>query len=155
MKLTADRRYRKSTYTISDLKVDGVWLCNVLEDKDRGLTNGMTLDAIAKRKVYGETAIPTGTYEIDLDIVSPKFKDRPWAKKYNGIVPRLKATKGFVGVLIHPGTDENSTAGCLIVGLNKVRGKVVNSVETYYKLMDNYLMPAKARGERVTIQIGG
>lgn len=154
MRLTADRKYRKETYTISNLKVNGVWVCNVLEDKDRGLTNGMTLDAIAKRKVYGKTAIPAGTYEIDLNTVSPKFKDRPWGKRYNGIVPRLVATKGFVGILIHPGTDENSTDGCLIVGLNKVKGKVVNSQDTYYMLMDKYLMPAKARGEKVFITIG-
>jgi len=65
----------------------------------------MPLEEITSIKVKNETAIPTGTYSVNMNIVSPKFKDRAWAKPYNGKIPRLINVPGFDGVLIHPGTD--------------------------------------------------
>ena len=37
MKLLVDRAWKKETYTVSRLFVDGVRFCEVIEDKDRGL----------------------------------------------------------------------------------------------------------------------
>lgn len=135
MKLELIRKYKKSTYTIGKLYIDGKYLCDTLEDKDRGLDDSMSEGVIKSKKVYGKTAIPTGTYFIDLNTVSPKFKDRSWAKPYNGKIPRLVGVKGFDGVLIHPLNDASESIGCVGVGQNKVKGKVVNSVATFNKLM--------------------
>lgn len=38
-----------------------------------------------------------------MNVVSPKFKDRSWAKPYDGKIPRLLDVPGFEGVLLHPG----------------------------------------------------
>jgi hypothetical protein len=65
----------------------------------------MSLEEIKKIKVPNETAIPAGAYNVTLNVVSPKFKDRAWAKPYGGKVPRILNVPGFEGVLIHPGTD--------------------------------------------------
>jgi hypothetical protein len=65
----------------------------------------MSLEEIKKIKVPNETAIPTGTYNVTLNVISPKFKDRTWAKPYGGKVPRILNVPGFNGVLLHPGTD--------------------------------------------------
>ena len=135
MKLLLKRRYKKSNYTIGDLYIDGEWFSNTLEDKDRGLSQSMPLEEIKKIKVPNETAIPAGTYNVTLNVVSPKFKDRAWAKPYGGKVPRILNVPGFEGVLIHPGTDQNSTSGCIILGKNKIVGKVINSQATFHKLM--------------------
>jgi hypothetical protein len=55
------------------LYIDGVFFCNTLEDKDRGLKQTDSLATIQSKKVYAETAIPTGTYEIQMNIKSPKY----------------------------------------------------------------------------------
>ena len=94
----------------------------------------MLLGTIQRLKKPGKTAIPTGTYFVDMKTVSPKFKLRKWAKANGGRVPRLQRVPGFDGVLIHPGNTAADTDGCILVGKNKVKGKVVESVETYLDL---------------------
>ena len=127
MKLTLKRIALKPTYTIGHLYIDGKYFCDTIEDKVRDLKK--------EPKIKGQTAIPYGTYEVITNVVSPRFKDRSWAKPYGGKVPRLVHVPGFEGVLIHPGTDQNSTSGCLIIGQNKIKGKVINSQKTFYALM--------------------
>lgn len=136
MELTLERRWPKADYTIGAFFVDGVRHHETLEPTDRGLTQDMPISKIRRIKVYGKTAIPKGRYKVDMNTVSPRFKNRIWAKKYGGIVPRLLAVPCWSGVLIHPGTDQSSTSGCIIVGENKVKGKVMNSAKTFEKLMD-------------------
>ena len=87
----------------------------------------MSLKEINNKKVYGETAVPTGTYKVDMNTVSPKFKSRTWAKPYGGKLPRLVLVPGYDGVLIHPGNKAEDTLGCILVGENKAVGQVLNS----------------------------
>lgn len=152
MELQLKRRFRGPKYTVGSLFVNGVYECDTLEDTDRGLTSDMSVDVIKAKKIYGETAIPSGTYDIDMNIVSPKFKDRPWAKFCGGKLPRLLNVKGYGGVLIHVGNKAEDTLGCILVGDNKVKGQVVNSTSTFQQL---YLQMLKAhtRGEKITITI--
>ena len=152
MELLIQRKWRKEKYTIGWLYVDGVPLCNTLEDPDRGLASWMSEAAIKAMKIAGNTAIPTGTYDVVLS-VSPKFKYRVWAKKYGGLVPEILNVKGYSGIRIHPGTDASSTEGCLLVGDNKEVGKLLNSQKRYYELMDKYLFPAWENGEKIRITI--
>ncbi len=42
-------------------------------------------------------------------------------------MPRLLNVKGFDGILIHKGSNANSSAGCIIVGKNTVVGGVTSS----------------------------
>ena len=132
--------------------VDGVYECDTLEDTDRGLSNDMTIEEIKKKKVYGQTAIQTETYEINMDVVSPKFKNRSWAKPYNGKLPRLMNVSGYEGVLIHVGNKPEDTLGCLRVGQNKIKGQVVNSTATFHELMAK-LVKAHDKGENISITI--
>lgn len=71
-----------------------------------------------------------------MNTVSPKFKDRVWAKPYGGKLPRLENVPGYEGVLIHVGNKPADTLGCILVGQNKVKGQVINSTATFNKLME-------------------
>lgn len=135
IKVLVKRIAKKTKYTIGKLFINGVFYANTLEDTDRGLTQNMSEDEIKSKKIYGETAIPTGTYKIDMGTISPKFKNHSWAKPYKGKIPRLINVKGFDGVLIHPGNSDQDTFGCLLVGKNDVVGKVTNSVNYFHKIM--------------------
>lgn len=142
MKLTLNRIYRGPSYTIGKLYIDDKYFCDTLEDTDRGLTDIMPLAEILKIKKPSETAIPSGTYKITLDIVSPKFSTKAFYQQVcNGKLPRLLNVKGFNGVLIHSGNTEKDSSGCILVGQNKVKGKVINSQETFkklYKILKDY-----------------
>jgi hypothetical protein len=138
MKLVLKRINNQDNYCEGKLYIDGIYQCDVIEDTDRGLTNEMSITEIQSKKVYGETAIPKGTYQITLDVVSPKFKDRSWATFCEGKLPRLLDVPGFEGVLIHTGNEASNSLGCLLVGQKTKDGWVSNSTQTfkdlYYKL---------------------
>lgn len=134
MRLELTRIYKGRDYTIGRLYVDGVYLCDTLEDTDRGLSSAMTSAEIKALKVFGKTAIPRGMYFVDMQTVSPRFRLRKWAKAHGGRVPRLQGVRGFDGVLIHPGNTASDTDGCVLVGYNKAKGKVIESVAAYERL---------------------
>lgn len=137
MKLRVERRYRLSNYTIGKLYIDNAYFCDTLEDTDRGLDSSMSLEDIQKAKVKGATCIPYGTYKISLSIKSNKYSNfakYKYAAISAGYMPRIMGVKGFDGILIHAGNTAADTDGCLLVGYNKVKGKVVNSQDTWTKL---------------------
>lgn len=117
MELTLKRIAKKDTYTIGKLYVDGEYFCDTLEDKDRGLTSSMPLEDIKKAKVYGQTAIPSGKYQVTMNM-SSRFKK---------VMPLLLNVPGFDGIRIHSGNTAADTQGCILLGQNKVVGKVINS----------------------------
>ena len=153
MELKLIRKEKEANYTIGDLFVNGILFSQTLEDKDRGLTQDMPLEEIKAKKVYGKTAIPTGTYEIDMNTISPKFQARSWAKPYGGKLPRLLNVPGYEGILIHPFNSAAESLGCIGVGDNSIKGMITDSSRTFMSLMSKYLLPAKVRGEKITISI--
>jgi hypothetical protein len=154
MRIELKRIYTCATYTIGHLYVNGEYVCDTVEDTDRGLHQGMTAAQIRKVKVYRQTAIPTGTYKVTMNVQSPKFAQYEYYKKFcNGYLPRLLNVPGFDGILIHKGVSANSSAGCIIVGYNTIKGRVTDSQKAWEKLMKKYLMPAKVLGESIEIVI--
>ena len=152
MEILLKRIARRPKYTIGKLYVDGKYVCDTIEDTDRGLSDNMTLEEIKKKKIKHQTAIPTGRYQVTINQVSPKFSQKPFYYKNanKGRVPRLLKVKGFDGILIHSGVNQDSSSGCLIVGENKVVGKVINSQATFIKL---YKLLQTAKGNiYITIQ---
>ena len=155
MKLEIDRRWKKETYTIGRLYVDGELFCNTLEDRDRGLKKTDTLLSIKTRKVYGETAIPTGIYGVAMNVTSPKFAAVAWYWQLcQGKMPRLLSVPGFDGILIHPGGSNGplDTMGCILVGRNTKVGKLTESKATFKALYER-MKKAYDKGEEITIDI--
>ena len=122
MKLELKRIVKKADYTIGKLYVDGKYFCDTLEDKVRDLSK--------ENKVYGQTAIPAGKYEIEM-VNSPKFSPR-----FDGArLPLLMDVPQFKGILIHSGNTTADTLGCILVGKNKIIGGLVNSKDTMLSLL--------------------
>jgi hypothetical protein len=118
------------------------YFCDTLEDKDRGLRDDMPLDEIRKIKIPHETAIPTGVYKIIVNLSPSKRR----------MLPRLSDVPGFSGILIHRGNTKRDSSGCILVGENKVKGRVINSAQ-YEKRLVEMLTEAQERGEEITIKI--
>ena len=117
IKLRLERRYKGSKYTIGKLFINDEYFCDTIEDIDRGLKSNMSVEYIKKKKVYAETAIPTGTYKIEMT----------YSSKFKRILPLLVDVKGFSGIRIHRGNTEKDSSGCIVIGENKVKGRVINS----------------------------
>lgn len=136
MKLTLKRIALRNTYTIGKLFIDDEYFCDTLEDKVRDLgKNG-------EGKVYGETAIPYGEYEIKVTY-SPKFKR---------MLPLLLNVPYFIGIRIHRGNTAKDSDGCILVGKNTQVGKVLNSTP-YEKEIVEILTQAQNAGKTITINI--
>ena len=156
MELKLIRKYKAKNYCIGHLYVNGVYECDTLEPPYMGTKQTDSIDSIRNTK-NGNTAIPSGVYNINMDIISPKFKDRSWAKPFGGKLPTIEDVPAFDRVLIHVGNiasqfGKSDTQACILVGENKVKGRVINSTACFYELM-TVLLKAKSTGESIELTI--
>lgn len=146
MELKLQRFALKNNYTIGKLYINNNVFCDTIEDRVRDLNKD------GEGKVYGKTAIPYGRYEITMKIQSPKYSQRSSYAWCNGYLPRVLNVPHFDGILIHAGNTAEDSAGCILVGENKVKGQVINSMATLKKLIP-ILKRASDNGEKIWITI--
>lgn len=151
MKLTIKRTITRNSYTLGKLYIDGVYFCDTLEDKDRGLTQDMNIGQIQLLKINGETAIPKGIYKVTLDVISPKFSKYPfYMETCKGKLPRLIDVKGYEGVLIHvaDGPKRDSLVqGCIGVGNLSAEEYLMNGKKVFAELYN------KLKGNNIELEI--
>jgi hypothetical protein len=134
MELRVERLWKKNKYTVGRLFVDGNMFCNTLEDRLRDLP--------AEKKIPERTAIPAGKYKVIYN----------WSPKFGRNLPRLLNVPYFDGILIHPGSTADDSAGCILVGKNTEVGRLTESRYTSDRL--NVLIEdAQRKGEEITIEI--
>jgi len=131
MRIKLQRKFKSDKYTLGELFLNGEFFCNTIEDRVRELPiicpdTPKWKQCRCKEKVYAETAIPAGTYKVTLG-ESPRFKC---------VLPIIHDVPHFLGVLIHTGNTEEDSAGCIIVGMNTQKGKVLQSKVIMTKLME-------------------
>jgi len=132
MKLTLQRQPSAAGCTIGRLAIDGVPECWTLEDVVR--PPGV--------KVPGRTAIPAGTYRVEVTH-SPRFGTR---------LPLLHAVPNFTGIRIHPGNTQDDTEGCILVGSDRGVAAIKRSRAAFGKLLAK-IEAAQARKVAITIEI--
>lgn len=132
MRISIERKYRRPTYTIGRLSVDGEPFCDTLEDPVRA----------PGQKIPGDTAVPAGAYEVILTR-SPRFKR---------VLPLLLDVPGFTGVRIHAGNTPADTEGCILVGQNTLRGMLTQSRAAEAALTARLAHAGKA-GEKIYLEI--
>lgn len=126
--------------TIGSLSIDGKFECFILEDKDRGLIDTMSIAEIVGTKIYGKTAIPYGRYEIDWTM----------SNRFKVMMPILKNVKGYEGIRIHKGNSEIDSLGCLLCGTKKASNRITESTSATNKL---YIKIAEAKKQGIKIYI--
>ena len=121
------------------------FLCYTLEDEYR------------TKKVYAETRIPSGTYDLTLRKVGRM--DAKYKKKFRDMHKGMLWVRNvfnFEYILIHIGNDDDDSAGCLLVGntqyspLVKDKGFIGNSTDAY-KYIYPYIADVLDSGQKVTI----
>ena len=106
--LILKRKWFTDKSTIGELSLDNEFQCHTLEDTVRDPNNDGILQA--NEKVWGETAIPAGRYEIVISF-SNKFQKK---------LPLLLNVKFFKGIRIHPLNKASESLGCIGVGIYDV-----------------------------------
>ena len=118
-KLTLKRIAKKADYTIGRLEDEtGNRICDTLEPTWRDFKGG-------ELKVPRKSAVPEGTY--------PVVVTKSW--KFGKYLPLLVGVPGFEGIRIHSGNTNKDTDGCILVGQNLEKGKVLMSRITLERLM--------------------
>lgn len=129
MEIELIRRHLKKEYTIGKLFIDKIPFCDTLEDVVRDLSDynhDSDFDDPGEGKIYGQTAIPAGRYQV-IVTYSPKFGKR---------LPELLSVPGFLNIRIHAGADAKHTEGCILVGENKQKGRLINGGYYQSKLVE-------------------
>ena len=134
MEIIVNRIFKASTYTIGELSVDGNYICDTLENRVRP----------TGEKVYGETAIPYGTYTVTLS----------YSNRFKKTMPEILNVPNFSGIRIHCGNSSKDTEGCLLVGKwdGKTENWISDSKNSYNKLY-SLLEEAFNKKENITITI--
>lgn len=141
MKLIVYRDDRRENCTLGHMAVDGEYFCKTLEDKCRDENLNGIFDN-NETKVYGETAIPYGTYKVIMH----------WSPKFGRTLPLLLDVPHFEGVLIHVGNYAKDTYGCILVGEYHSGDMLCNS-KVYETKLSERISEAISSGEEVTIEI--
>ena len=129
MELLVRRLVFEKTYTEGQLFIDGAYFCDTLEDRTRDFNKDGDLDEPGEEKVFGETAIPFGTYDVRMS----------FSNRFQKIMPEIIHVKDFDGIRIHAGVTPQHTHGCLLTGRFDKPGRLRNSKEVtaeLYKIID-------------------
>ena len=151
MKIILNRLWKYPSYTISRVDVNGTFFCYALEDTDRGLHVDMPKRYFDDIKVLGETAIPTGTYEVIIDFSKKFQKWMPhvlWRNKND----KLVEVPGFSGIRIHKGNTAKDTMGCILIGDWEGGSCLVRSKPYTDNLYDK-IWKARNKNEKVVLEI--
>ncbi len=141
MEIKVIRKTFAEGYTEGEMHIDGQYFCKTLEDKNRDLNHNGEFDN-GERKVYGQTCIPFGKYDVDLTM----------SQKFGRLLPLIKDVPEFSGIRIHRGNKPEDTLGCILVGEAVKNGWLSNSTPIEKALVERMGIAIR-NGETVTIEI--
>ena len=146
MKINLVRTQMGKDATNGLLFINGIFECYTLEDQYQA------------KKVYGETCVPEGTYEITLRTVGG-FHEH-YKKKYSWHKGMLwiRNIPEFEYVLFHLGNTDENTAGCVLVGntqqdLDVSKDGFIGSSGDAYKNFYPKVAKELLQGNKVTLEI--
>lgn len=125
--------------TIGQLYINDVYHSFTLEDKVREDARPVT-----EWKVKKETAIPSGTYDVVIDM-SARFKR---------LMAHVLNVPGFDGIRIHSGNTDADTEGCILLGRTHDQGAdFIGESTLAFNAFFPKLQDALSAGEDCTITV--
>lgn len=146
MEINIYRTSLQSVTSTGSIIIDDSFECYSLEDRVR------------KKKIYGETAIFAGKYQVGLrDYGGHHIR---YMRKFPGMhrgMLQILNVDGFTDILFHIGNYHTNSKGCVLVGNgvtnNKlVMGELIDSTGAYISFYKK-VIAAFDRGEIVTVNI--
>lgn len=136
MKIEVKRKLGNEGFTEGKLFVDGVFECYTVEDEVRA--NG--------EKIYGKTAIPSGTYSVTIT----------YSNHFQRFLPLIQGVPNFEGVRIHSGNSSADTDGCIIVGSinSNMDDDYVGASRVAFDRLHSKIKTALSNKKKVTLTIG-
>lgn len=138
MNLLVQRTNKSTLSTEGKLFVDNVFQCYTLEPVYREVPDM----PVSAWKVFGSTAIPVGTYGLEVTFF---YRDGYYS-------PLLDNVPGFTGVRIHVGNYPKDTEGCILVGDAVGQDEVLSSQVAFDALMVK-INAARSDGEAIQITV--
>lgn len=130
MNIVLQRQPSNDACTIGSISIGDTVVCHTLED------------IVRDQKLFGQTAIPEGTYQVVITY-SPHFQRD---------LPLLVNVPGYEGVRIHPGNTAADTEGCILPGMVLLNNAIGQSRDAF-NLLYSKIEYAQDHGEQVTITI--
>lgn len=142
MKIKLIREIFTDKSTIGRMFIDGQYFCDTLEDTDRDENKNGVFDN-GETKIYGETAIPYGHYEVIVNYSNAFKRD----------LPLLLNVPHFEGIRIHRGNKPEDTKGCILVGEYKQVPNWISNSTGYEVELTGHIKDAIIKGNKVSIDI--
>ena len=147
MRINLQRLISDDESSIGAMFIDCDFKCYTLEDEFRS------------KKVFGETRIPFGEYEIKLRTEGgfhERYLNKFGADFHKGML-WLQDVPNFEYILIHIGNDDDDTAGCILLGSTANNlltssgfiGESTSAYQHFYPIVRDALLS----GEKVTINV--
>ena len=131
--------------TLSQLYINGIFQCYLLEDKIREV------------KIASETAIPKGIFSLKLNTYGAKNVDykKAFGKLHEGMI-EITGLPNFSFVYIHTGNTIKNSAGCPLCGFGFQFAdgdfKVSQSVAAYKMIYPKLVALSKLETNIITIE---
>ena len=145
MDLNTKRYSDNKESTLGLFFINGNFKCYTLEDEKRTV------------KVFGETRITEGTYEVVFRTEGGhhnRYLERYGSEFHKGML-HVTNVPNFEYILIHVGNKDDDTAGCLLTGdkanNNTIEAGFISSSRAAYERIYPIIRDALLRGEKVFI----
>ncbi len=97
------------------LFLNGEFFAHTLEDPDRG-------DGI---KINARTAIPEGTYLVNITMSSRFKREMPMVYNQSNGYQLINKGKSFKGIRLHGGNNHTHTEGCPLIAKNRLNDELI------------------------------
>ena len=132
MKIVIKREIKGNTYTAGKMYVDDWYFADTLEPK--------TIDWSKEEKTLGKTAIPEGTYKVEMR----------YSRKFKTQMPFLQNVPHFEGIMLHVGNSVRDSRGCILVGTRTFPSVLTHSRDAVNRLI---LLIEEHKGESITVSV--